>query len=95
MSGVVHAGLDALVQGPVVGGELVPQSGVDGRSQSRGHAVVVFPQVGEVGADGEEEVERFVKLRVATVEGDGAGGTGDHSLHLSFTIYKCETAEYF
>ena len=68
--GVVHSGLDALVQGPVVGGELVPQSGVDGRSQSRGHAVVVFPQVGEVRADGEKEVERFFK----TLGGDSRGG---------------------
>lgn len=48
--GVVHSSLDALVQGPVVGGELVPQSGVNGRRQSRGHAVVVLPQVGEVRA---------------------------------------------
>lgn len=48
--GVVHSSLDALVQGPAVGGDLVPQSGVDGRRQSRGHAVVVLPQVGEVRA---------------------------------------------
>ena len=54
MSGVVHSSLDGLVQGPVVGGDLVPQFGINGRSQSRGHAVVVFPQVGEVRATGEE-----------------------------------------
>lgn len=48
--GVVHSRLDALVQGPVVGGDLVPQSGVNGRRQRRGHAVVVLPQVGEVRA---------------------------------------------
>lgn len=53
MAGVVHPGLDALVQGPVVGGQLVPQFGVNGRRQSRGHAVVVLPQVGEVGASGD------------------------------------------
>lgn len=34
VSGVVDAGLNALVQGPVVGGELVPQFGIDGWCQS-------------------------------------------------------------
>lgn len=58
VSGVVHSGLDALVQGPVIGGHSVPQFGINGRSQSRRHAVVVFPQVGEVGAAGEDEEER-------------------------------------
>lgn len=32
--GVVHSSLDALVQGPVVGGDLVPQPGVNGWRQS-------------------------------------------------------------
>lgn len=62
VSGVVDSSLDALVQGPVVGGELVPQSGINGWSQSRGHAVVVFPQVRKVGAAGEEEVESVFAL---------------------------------
>lgn len=48
MPRVVHSSLDALVQGPVVGGELVPQFGINGRRQSRSHAVVVFPQIGVV-----------------------------------------------
>lgn len=50
MPGVVHARLDALVQSPIVGCDLVPQFGVDGRCQRRGHAVVVLAKVGEVGA---------------------------------------------
>lgn len=60
VSGVVHSGLDALVQGPAVGGELVPQFGINGRSQSRGHAVVVFPQVREVRAAGKGGAERLL-----------------------------------
>ena len=50
MSRVVHPGLDALVQGPVLGGHLVPQPGVDGGRQRRRHAVAVLPQVREVRA---------------------------------------------
>lgn len=42
---VVHPSLDALVQGPVIGGCLVPQAAVDGRGQRCCHAVVVLPQV--------------------------------------------------
>lgn len=48
MPGVVHPGLDALVQGPVIGGGLVPQVGVHGWGQDSGHAVVVLPQVREI-----------------------------------------------
>ena len=50
VSWIVHPGLDGLVQGPVVGGGFVPEVGVDGRGQRRGHAVVVLPQVREVSA---------------------------------------------
>lgn len=62
---VVHPGLDALVEGPVVGSHLVPQFGVNGRSQSGGHAVVVFPQVREVWAVRKEEEEEMNKRRKA------------------------------
>lgn len=50
MSGVVHSSLDALVQGPVVGGQLVPQFGINGWSQSGRHAVVMLPQIRIVSA---------------------------------------------
>lgn len=45
VSRVVDSRLDALVKGPVVGGDFVPQFGINSWSKSRGHAVVVLPQV--------------------------------------------------
>lgn len=48
VSRVVHPGLDALVQGPVIGGLLVPQVPIDGWGQGCCHAVVVLPQVREI-----------------------------------------------
>lgn len=50
VAGVINPCLDALVKGPVVGGQLVPKFSINGWSQSRGHAVIVFPQVREVRA---------------------------------------------
>ena len=47
---VVHTSLDALVQAPVVGGELVTQPGINSWGQSRCHAIVVLAQIREVGA---------------------------------------------
>uniref|UniRef100_A0A803YE08 Inositol hexakisphosphate and diphosphoinositol-pentakisphosphate kinase n=1 Tax=Meleagris gallopavo TaxID=9103 RepID=A0A803YE08_MELGA len=49
---VVHAGLDALVQGPAVGGGFVAEPRIDGWRQVAGHAVVVFPQVGVLSTAG-------------------------------------------
>lgn len=49
---VVHAGLNALVQGPAVGGGFVTEPCVDGWRQVAGHAVVVFPQVGVLSTAG-------------------------------------------
>lgn len=92
VSGVVDSGLDALVQGPVVGGELVPQFGVNGRSQSRGHAVVVFPQVRVVRATGEEVLERFLKvlfvsflftIQKVRIRCLSSATSSEHSGHLS------------
>ena len=48
VSRVVHASLDALINGPVVGGCLVPQVCINGWGQGRCHAVVVLPQVREI-----------------------------------------------
>lgn len=45
VSRVVHTSLDGLVQGPVVGGCLVPQVCINGWGHCRCHAVVVLPQV--------------------------------------------------
>lgn len=48
MTGVVHSRLDALVKSPAVWGGLVPQLGIDGRSQCTGHTVVVLAKVREI-----------------------------------------------
>lgn len=48
MSRVVHPSLDTLVQGPVVGGYLVPQACINGWSQGSCHTVVVLPQVRKI-----------------------------------------------
>lgn len=48
VAGVIHPSLYALVQGPVIGGDFVPQSGVYGWGEVRGHAVVVFAEVRKV-----------------------------------------------
>lgn len=43
MSGIVHPGLDALVQSPVVGGFLVSQVGINGWRERCCHTVIVLP----------------------------------------------------
>lgn len=48
MSRVVHSSLDALVQGPVVGGCLVPQADVNCWGEGSCHTVVVPPQIRKV-----------------------------------------------
>lgn len=48
MSRVVHPGLDTLVQGPVVGGCLVPQACINGWGQGSCHTVVVLPQIRKI-----------------------------------------------
>lgn len=48
VSRVVHPGLDALVQGPVVGGYLVPQVCINSWGQGSCHTVVVLPQVRKI-----------------------------------------------
>lgn len=50
VSRIVHPSLDALVQGPIAGGCLVPQVCVNGWGQGYCHAVIVLPQVGEISA---------------------------------------------
>ena len=50
MPGVVHTSLNALVQGPAVRGQLVPQLAIDSWGQGTCHTVVVLPQVREVRA---------------------------------------------
>ncbi len=50
VSRIVHPSLDALVQGPVVGGCLVPQVSINGWGQCCCHAVVVLPQIREISA---------------------------------------------
>lgn len=59
MSRVVHACLDALVQGPAVGGGFFAEPGIDGGGQVTRHAVVVFSEVRVFGAVGRREQGAF------------------------------------
>lgn len=59
VAGVVDTRLDALVQGPAIWGCFVTEPGIDGWRQVAGHAVVVLPQVGVLGAVGGETDESF------------------------------------